>query len=625
VESLSASPGRTRLRFGVFEVDPNAGELWKHGLHIKLHDKPFQVLQALLEHPGEIVTRKELQERLWPGDTFVEFENGLNNAISRLRETLGDSADSPHFVETVPRHGYRFIASVETGLPSASTLPQPPSASLPHSRSGMRWLIVVSLALTALMAAAGYRWFGASAPPLNSVAVLPLVAINVAEGSEDEYLAFGMTEALTAELSKISALKVISQTSAMQYKGARKSLPQIARELGVAAVVEGSVVREGNEIRVTVQLIDAATDTHLWAETYQRELRNTLAMQTEIAAAIAREVHVALSPGEQATLSAVRTVNPAAHEAYLRGRYFYRKQTEEGIRKALPNFEQAVAIDPSYAPAHAGLSDVYWEMATGLEPDPNGRREARRQSRAALEKALELDETLTEAHVSRGYFLLHLDWDWAGAERAFRRAIALSPNSALAHSGLAEHSWAMNRPEEALRYLQRACELDPVTVLSNRGLGSAYFFLGQNDLAIARFQKALELESDAVTMVSLGLAYLQKDLHAEALAQLEEAVRVANADWALAALAYAQAITGKRDEAQKIIRGVAARGQAPAYTVAMAYAGLGENDKAFEWLERSLRERESGLILAHVWPQLAPLRSHPRFHDLMRRMNLPSK
>ncbi|MGH9818504.1 MAG: tetratricopeptide repeat protein, partial [Candidatus Acidiferrales bacterium] len=328
------------------------------------------------------------------------------------------------------------------------------------------------------------------------MAVLPLVTVDVTEGSDDEYLAFGMTEALTAELSKIGALKVISQTSAMQYKDAQKSLPEIARELGVGAVVEGSVVRDGNEIRVTVQLIEAATDTHLWAETYQRELRDILTMQTEIARAIAREIHLTLTPVEEAALNSTRAVNPAAHEAYLRGRYFWQKQTDEDVRRALSYFEQAIALDPSYAPAYADLSTVYWEFAAGRAPTPQARSKALDDARAAALRALALDDTLADAHVAKGYVLLHIDWDLEGAAQAFRRAIALSPNHEAAHGGLGEYFLARNQPQEALKQAQRAYELSPMTLISNRGLGNFYLYAGDYDRAIEQLHRALEMEPD---------------------------------------------------------------------------------------------------------------------------------
>ncbi|MCI0535148.1 MAG: tetratricopeptide repeat protein [Verrucomicrobiales bacterium] len=585
------------------------------------------MLQALLERPGEIVTRKELQERLWPADTFVEFENGLNNAISRLRETLGDSADSPRFIDTIPRRGYRFIAPVEPAGQPAPAAREPADAPTAHAtRARKQWFLTAGLVLAGLVAVIAYRQFNWRNMSINSVAVLPLVTVNVAEGSpDDEYLAFGLTEALTAELSKIGALKVISQTSAMQYKGAQKSLPEIARELGVGAVVEGSVVRDENEIRVTVQLIEAATDTHLWAETYQRELRDILTMQTEIARAIAREIHLTLSPGEQAALNVARAVNPAAHEAYLRGRYFMQKQTDEDVRKALSYFQQAIALDPSYAPAYADLSTVYWDFAAGRAPTPQARAKALEDAQTAAQRALALDDTLADAHVAKGFLLLHADWDVESAEAAFRRAIALSPSNETAHGGLGECLLARGQPQEALKQAQRAYELSPMTLVSNRGLGNFYLYAGDYDRAIEQLQKSLEMEpNDPVARGSLGLAYLQKGLHQEGLDEFQKVARAAPADWALASLVYAHAVTGDRAEALRILRPVEARGQAPALEVAIAYAGLGNADKAFAWLQKGFEQRQIGLVMIQIMPQLAPLRSDARFARLLEQMGLQS-
>jgi len=623
---MGNKPQPAPLRFDLFGVDPTSGELRRQGRKVKLHDKSFQVLLALLEQPGEVVTRQELQQRLWPEDTYVEFDNNLNNAVSRLREALGESAESPRFIETLPRRGYRFVAPVETvaELPVESAEQPAVAAAPPAVTRWWLWPLFAGIAAAVLLAALAYWGWHIDGQPLDSIAVLPFVSGNAADNSLDEYLAFGITEALTAELCKIGSLKVISQTSAMQYKSARKSLPDIARELGVDAVVEGSVVRDGNEIRVTVQLIEAATDTHLWAETYQRELRGILNMQTEIARAIAREIHVTLTAGEQAALNTNRAVNPAAHEAYLRGRYFWRKQTEEGIRKALPYFEQAVAIDPSYAPAYAGLSDVYWDLASGFEPDSGERRNVRGKARVAADRALELDDTLADAHTAKGYILLHFDWDLEGAEKAFRKAIALNPNDEVAHGGLGEYFLARNQPQEALKQAQRAYELSPTTLLSNRGLGSFFLYAGDYDRAIEQLQKTSEMEpDDAVAHGNLGLAYLQKGLHKEAMGEFQKAVRASDSDSALATLAYAHAVTGDPAEALRILRPVEARGQTPPFVLAIAYAGLRNNDKAFAWLQKGYEERDSGLIMIRIMPQLAPLRSDPRFQGLLHRMNFP--
>ncbi len=354
---------RQSIRFAAFEVDPRAGELRKLGVKLKLQEQPFQVLAMLLEHPGEVVTREELQQRIWPADTLVDFENGLNKAINKLREALGDSAENPRFVETLPRHGYRFIASIDRVVEQRGHLAKDGHVSVPpHSR---RWLAAVggaailgSLIFSLNMAGLRERLFGnTAARPIQSLAVLPLV--NLSGDPSQEYFADGMTEALITELGKLGAFRVISRTSAMHYKGSKKLLPEIARELNVDAIVEAAVLRSENRVRITTKLIRVVPEKQLWAESYERDLRDTLLLQGDIARAIAREVHFRLSPESQIRLASRRQVNPEAYDAYLKGRYEASKWTAEGRRKSIEYFAQSIQKDPAYAEAWAGLANVY--------------------------------------------------------------------------------------------------------------------------------------------------------------------------------------------------------------------------------------------------------------------------
>src|SRR6266568_1062355 len=343
-----AHPSRGAVRFGVFEVDLRAGELRKQGVKIKLQEQPFHLLQMLLEHPGEIVTREELRGRIWPADTFVDFDQGLNNAIKRLRESLSDSAENPRFIETVPRHGYRFIGNL-----------------------------------------------GATPGGIKSLAVLPLE--NLSRDPEQEYFADGLTEALITTLAKIGDLRVVSRTSAMQYKGIHKPVREIARELGVDSIVEGTVLRAGDRVRITAQLIDAAKEAHLWAESYVRDLRDVLTLQSEVAQAVAREVQVKLTPQEQAHLGQVHPVDPEAYEAYLKGRYHWNRRSGEGYGKAMQCFQQTIARDPTYGAAYSGLADCLsllgvWSL---IAPD-----EGCGKAKGLALQALERDPSLAEAHVS---------------------------------------------------------------------------------------------------------------------------------------------------------------------------------------------------------------------------------
>ncbi len=399
---------RGRLRFGVFDLDLRAGELRKHGLRVRLQEQPFQVLAMLLEHPGEVVTREEVQKRLWPADTFVDFDHGVNKAINKIREALGDSAQSPRFVETVARRGYRFLAEVEVAdaapVRSPDLATQPPPAPEPSHRAGfagklamlkdlqpaLAWKISV-LVLLLLMAFFGawklQSWYRPS-PVIRSLAVLPLESLS-SDASQD-YFADGMTDELISDLGQIGALRVISRTSVMAYKHAHKPLPQIARDLNVDAVVEGTVLRSGDQVRITAQLIEASADKHLWSQSYEGELRDTLALQKKVAKAIADQIRLNLSPQEKAALQNVRVVNPRAYESYLKGRYFWNKRTADALKVALAHFNQAIEEDPKYAQAYSGLADTYallgdWEYAA-MTP-----KEALPRAKAAAIKALELD------------------------------------------------------------------------------------------------------------------------------------------------------------------------------------------------------------------------------------------
>jgi len=619
---MSASPGRTRLRFGVFEVDPASGDVWKHGVHIKLHDKPFQVLQALLERPGEIVTRKELQERLWPGDTFVEFENGLNNAISRLRETLSDSADSPRFIETVPRRGYRFIAPVEADQPRAPS--EVPPAELGQAAQPLLskggWLLALSLLVAGLLTFGVYRWVYTVPRSLNSVVVLPFVAMNDAEGSGDEYLAFGMTDALTAELSKISALKVISQTSAMQYKGTKKSLPQIARELGVAAVVEGSVIREGNEIRVTVQLIEADTDTHLWAETYQRELRSILALQAEVARAIARGVRVKLTPQEQASVHSPRIVDPLAHEAYLRGLYLVWQWRPAERDMCVEYFEKAISIDPDFAQPYAGLAR-YYAMNDRFQP-----KESMPKAKMYALKSLQLDERLPDAHYALATELLFGEWDWPAAEREFQRTLELDPG----HGGaLRNYSFllaVLGRHAEADAMITRAKQSGPLEP-GVYGIAGRVAFLARNlNRAIAEARSAIALEPRLVGREDLAVYLANSGRHPEAIAELDRLVEATQRHpLSLSLLAGVKAQSGEKTEARALlqeVKGMATKQYVPPTWFVPAYLGLGDHNRALDVLEKAYEERDSYLLWL-TSPLMDPLRTNPRFQSLLTRMNLP--
>jgi TolB-like protein/DNA-binding winged helix-turn-helix (wHTH) protein/Flp pilus assembly protein TadD len=621
-----------RVRFGAFEVDLRSGELHKQGIKIKLHDQPFQILAMLLEHPGELVTREQFQQKLWPVNTFVDFDVGLNSAIKRLRDALGDSAEDPRFVETLPRRGYRFIAPVEgqkTSPPGelSAEVTNPPPTQLGLRLTSWRRLLLPALLVLTLVAvffSSVRAWRGHSAVSrIRSLAVLPLE--NLSGDPSQEYFADGMTDELTTNLAKIKSLRVISRSSAMQYKRTRKPLAEIARALSVDAVVEGSVARSGDKVRITAQLIEARTDQHVWAEEYNRDLRDVVTLQGEVARDIAQEIRIAVTPEERAQLTGPRRVNPEAYEAYLKGRYYWNKRTEEAMRRAIPYFEQSMSKDPNYPLAHDGLADCWVSLGWyGYVPP----KEAYPQVKAAAMKALELDATLGEAHASLAMASMNYDWDWLTAEREFRKAIELNPNYANAHHWYADYLSAVGRHEQAVAESKRALELDPVSPIINAWLGWRYYFARQFDQAIDQYRETLEIDPNFVPVhLVLGQAYEQKGMLKEAIAELEKAARLSpGAPLYAAALAHAYAVAGRRSEAVTLLYQMNERTQhayVSSFHVAIIYAGLGRKNETLAWLERGYQERSAWMVWLKVDPRFDFVRSDARFENLLRRLGLP--
>jgi TolB-like protein/DNA-binding winged helix-turn-helix (wHTH) protein/Tfp pilus assembly protein PilF len=635
------------VRFGVFEADLRSGELRKHGLRIKLQEQPFQILAMLLERPGEVVTREELRLKLWPGDTFVDFDHGLNNAINRLREALNDSADAPRFIETLPRRGYRFIAPVDNGTtertqpsPSISsaerselsgvTAPEKAAADItplavPRYRQRKFWLAAAAFAiavalLVGLKLGRLQRLFGTNASArIQSIAVLPLE--NLTGDPAQEYFADGMTDTLITDLAQISGLRVISRTSVMRYKGAKKPLPQIARELNVDAVVEGAVSRSGGRIRITAQLIQAPTDQHLWARAYERDLGDILLLQSEVSRAIANQIQIKLTPLEQARLARARPVNPEAYEAYLQGRYFWNKFTQEGFVKAIQYFQQAIEKDPNYALAYSGLSDSYRFLGLGSSPP----RDSMSKAAAAALKALEIDDTLAEAHASLAVVRYRRDWDWTGSETEFMRALELSPNYAEGHREYGVYLRMSGRFDEGLAEAKRAKEMDPLSLLMNTDVGAQFYAARQYDQAIEQLRKTLEMDPNfAMTHWWLGLAYEGKGDVPRALAALEKTVSLSGRNpLYLAFLGNAYAVSGQKSQAEKILAELRERSRRvyiQPYDMALIYAGLGNKEQALVWLEKAYEERSFSVITIGTWKQFDGLRADPRFRELVRRI-----
>ena len=633
-----------RLRFGIFEADLRTGELKKRGVRIRLQEQPFQVLAVLLTRASELVTRDELRGRLWTADTFVDFEHGLNKAINKIREALGDSAESPRFIETVPRRGYRFIADVAvvelesvppaTRSPSSASDPltaedrEPPEVTeqtTPTSGRGWQRTLTISgcvLALASVVLVGWLRQPRASSPTIRSVAVLPLE--NLSGDPSQEYFADGMTDQLIATLGQISALRVISRTSVMAYKGSRKPLPQIARELNVDAVIEGSIMRSGGRVRITSQLIEAAVDRHLWAHSYDGDLRDTLALQSRVARAIAEEIRVNVQPKEQAALGDVKAVNPEAYEAYLKGRYFWNKRTVDGLNKAKAYFDEAVAKAPDYAQAYSGLADTYallgdWQFGVMAS------RQALPAAKAAAMRALELDSSLGEAHTSLGFALSGFDWEWAAAEQEFRRAIDLTPGYATAHHWYAWHLSLMGRHGEAIAEMRKARNLDPLSLIINADLAEILLIAHFDDESVQQSRTTIAMDpAFALAHNQLAEAYLQKHMRDEAIAEFQKAVQLSEGSPICTAnLARAYASAGRNAEAEQLLAGLKRRSNAAysnAAEIAMVYAALGENAQAMAWVERGYDERFNPGVLLR--PGFDALRADPRFRDIVRRVGL---
>jgi TolB-like protein/DNA-binding winged helix-turn-helix (wHTH) protein/Flp pilus assembly protein TadD len=631
------------VRFGTFEVSLQSGEVRKGGLRIRVQQQPMKLLEILLEHPGEVVTREELRSRVWPSESFGDFDQALNIAIGKLRSALGDSAESPRFIETLPKRGYRFIADVSVVDTEARPKRQEPLAGdlpatdLGHKIQGIglpvaperrllptRW-IVVALALVLSLAILSLWRFRSQTPAptgIRSLAVLPLD--NLSGEASQNYFADGMTDELITDLAQISALRVISRTSVMVYKGARKPLPQIARELNVDAVVEGTVLRSGDRVRITAQLIEASTDKHLWSQSYEGDLRDTLTLQKKVARAIADQIRINLTPREEAALKSVKVVNPEAYESYLKGRYFWNKRSADGLKAALAYFKQAIEEDPKYAQAYSGLADTYallgdWQYAV-MTP-----KEAFPQAKAAAIKALELDSTLGEAHNSLAFVLDGFDWDFDSAGKEFQRAIELNPGYATAHHWYAWHLSLLGRYDEAIAEMRKAENLDPLSLIINADLAELLVLAHSDDESIRQSRKTIEMDPNfALAHNQLAQAYLQKQMYDEAVAELKTAVQLSGGSPAfIANLARAYVASGKRNEAVKLLGDLKKRsnpGYSNASEIAVIYVSLGDTDQAMNWLEKGYDERFNPGVLLR--PGFDPLRSDPRFQSLVHRIGL---
>jgi TolB-like protein/DNA-binding winged helix-turn-helix (wHTH) protein/Tfp pilus assembly protein PilF len=643
-----------KIRFGVFEVDLKTSELRKHGLRMKLSEQPFQILAMLLEQPREVITREEFRSRLWPDDTFVDFDHSLNNAVMRLREVIGDSSDNPRFVETLPRRGYRFIAPVEVIRDDPPTLfsPDPPSI-LPEAvpvpatdvvptntpvEAARSWfslsrsaILSTFLAAAVVLSAIALHYVGAASAEkerterARSLVVLPLE--NLSGDKNQDYFADGMTDDLIANLAKIRSLRVISRSTAMAYKGTHKPLSEIARDLSVDAVVEGTIMRVGDRVRITAELVQVSTDRHLWADTYESQIGDILALQNRVSSAIVEEIRINLTPEEKERLARTPAVTPAAYENYLKGRFYWNKRSDENLNRAIDYFEKATTDDPHYALAYAGLADCYGIIGAAIFGTmPSG--EAAPKAKAAALKALELDPSLAEAATSLATVKFNYDWDWSGASSEFQRAIQLNPNYATAYQRYSLYLIAMGNFENSFRQIDKARELEPLSISINFSLGWRLYLARQYDRAIQQLRNTLDMDpSYELPHLVLGQAYEQKGDYARAIPELQKAAELShNTPLMVSGLAHGYAVAGDRAAAEKLLTQLLADSKkhyVSPYYISIIYAGLGKNELATEWLEKAFADRSNGLVFLKVEPELDSLRSNPRFIALQHKLGLP--
>ena len=627
------TPTQSRiLRFGVFEVDLDTGELRKSGMRQKLGGQPFEVLRLLLEHPQQIVTREQLQQRIWPKDTFVDYDLALRKSITRLREVLGDSAESPRFIETVPRRGYRFVASVSGGR-HADVITELPSSKSGWSRP-TRVSIVLGLGAAALLLALwGFlhrksvgRGSVTNAPPeIHSLAVLPLQ--NLSNEPAQEYFSEGMTDALITDLAQISSLKVISRTSSMQYKQTKKSLPEIASELKVDGIVEGTVQRSGDRVRINAQLIYGPSDKHLWAASYERDMRDVFALERDVTEDIVRHVQERLPRADSVLVAQPRRVDGKALEAYLQGNFrlngYGKGSGDEEKRTAAQYFQQVIDADPTFAPAYNGLANAHRNLLWPAGQDAE-------IAKQAAERAVALDPNFSEAHCTLGDINFEL-WNWQRAEEEYRRAITLNPNNAYAHDDFGYFLDAMGRMDEGWRESQIAQELDP----SYDHLSDALARRGRDDQAIKIEQLMLRRNpDDGYEHALLYREYLRMGMYEDAAKELDRMAILFGFPQIAAEARRAHAVSGSHSAIRERSKGwehLWATHQAfLPVNFAEVYASLGDKERAFYWLDQAYAHHDIGIAstdepLASLRNDflLNPLRSDPRFKDLVRRVGLP--
>lgn len=642
----STEPGQ-RVRFGDFEVDLRTGDVRKHGHRIRLQEKPFQILSLLLERAGEIVTREELRQRLWPADTFVDFDANLNTSLNRLRQALGDTANEQSLIKTIPRQGYRFVAAVSTVNVSAAPEVAPPEtggvvatpvqeSKVPDAGSqhpGQRLRFLLAAAFLVVMAVGGlayFRWPGRSAeagrgPHRGTILVTPFEDLS-GDPSQD-YLSDGMTDELITRLGELSPqhLSVIARSTAMQYKGAHKTVEEIAREQHVDYILEGSFRRQGNQVRITAQLFNARDHGSLWTEAYERSASDLFDIQREVADRIAQSLSLELLTPAAPAPKAGKPVDPEAYDAYLKGLFELNKRTPTDLQKSISYFGMASDKDPQFAPAYAAMAYSYNVAAGWTYLSPS---EAYPRAKAAAEKALAIDNTLADAHVANAEVLHEYDWDWAGAEKEYLQALALNPSSAVAHKLHAEYLTHAGQYQQALVEIRVAQQLDPASILTNSFVCFVYMHAREFDKAIKECKKDIDLDPRFMPAHDwIAYSYLFTGHYGEAAAEFRRALELSgNANYFLTGLAMTYGLEGKKDEARKILSELRLRSSqtyVSPFGLADVYMSLGDKDQALAMLDKAVQEHSADLVFLATAPEFDSLHEDPRFKAILSRIGFP--
>jgi len=640
-----------KFHFGEFTLDESRYRLQRGDRLLRLEKRPMDLLILLVERRGELVSRDEIALKLWGKDVFVDVEHSINTAVRKVRQVLHDDPDKPRFVETVVGKGYRFATPVlwnnaessqtaqaeeppqlaqVTAEPAAPSLKSPGRSQHTWVAIGVAAWILVGSAVAALVVLNAFLKIdslrnhrtGYQPIQIRSIVILPLA--NLSGDPAQEYFSDGMTDELITEIAQVGSLRVISRTSAMHYKGTAKTAPEIAKELNVDSVLEGSVARSGDHVRITTKLIEARADEHLWARSYEGESKDALEMQDAVARDVVTQIRLRLTTREQERLSRSRPVNPAAHDAYLKGLFYWNKRDRVSLEKAIEYFNEAIAIDPNYALPYAGVAQSYIPLTffgyvRGIDVRP--------KVASALTKALDLDDSLAEAHTALGSAKHFYEYDWAGAEQEFKRAIELNPSYATAHQWYAQMLGAEGRGDEALAEHRRALALDPFSLIIISGTGSRLYRLRRYEEAAAALKDAVEMNNNFPSPHwNLGLVYAQQKEFPAAVRELQQANTLFQGDaLVLGALGYTYAASGDTTRARMVLLRLEKQRRqqyVDPEAFALIYAGLGNKDRAFEWLRRAVDDRQGWVTFVKAEPMLDNLRSDPRFEDLLRRVRL---